>query len=317
MDSNATPDQKEKAEAVLALFGCIFWDNDWFAIDNNPGETTVWPIRSNSIWNTGLRSAAADSSQPFLATKVPPGSTTSSRTFNQYFGATGAAAGSTQYQSAFFEPLILNYLNSSQTGVLSMSDPKWAAYGKWELSIQTPPEPRFGNIRKGYSNGDGNTMADVRTGMLATALYSTNMELAGNLMWAWQQSNSATTLTEDQQFVTTLMAIDLSIPPSRRCSEASTSRATIRPSGMPSIHHMKPPFGSSTAVFIPWAATATLTTGRFPYTPIPRRSPSTGTPTITIPRRRDASCITPLSSIARSITPGRPKVPILPTRPRS
>jgi hypothetical protein len=93
-----------------------------------------------------------------------------------------------------------------------MSDPKWAAYAKWELSIQTPPEPRFGNVRKEYSNGDGNTEADVRTGMLATALNPVNPALAGNLMWAWQQSNSASMVTEDAQFVTTLATIDATIP---------------------------------------------------------------------------------------------------------
>jgi hypothetical protein len=48
--------------------------------------------------------------------------------------------------------------------------------------------------------------------MLGTAMYSTNPTVAGNLMWAWQQSNSATQLTEDQQFVTTVVAIDPTIP---------------------------------------------------------------------------------------------------------
>ena len=72
--------------------------------------------------------------------------------------------------------------------------------------FQTPPEPRFGNVRKGYSNGDGNTEADVRPGLLGTALNPVNPTLAGNLMWAWRQSNSGKMLTEDSQFGTTLTA---------------------------------------------------------------------------------------------------------------
>jgi hypothetical protein len=103
-------------------------------------------------------------------------------------------------------------MNPATQGALSMADPRWTNYANWELSIQTPPEPRFGNVRKGYSNGDGNTEADVRTGMLGTALYPVNAPLAGNLMWAWQQSNSPTHLTEDSQFVTTLAVIDPTIP---------------------------------------------------------------------------------------------------------
>jgi hypothetical protein len=50
------------------------------------------------------------------------------------------------------------------------------------------------------------------TGMLGTALNPVNPAVAGNLMWAWQQSNSASVLTEDSQFVTTLAAIDPTIP---------------------------------------------------------------------------------------------------------
>src|SRR5258708_21539535 len=93
-----------------------------------------------------------------------------------------------------------------------MSDPKWLAYANWELSPQTPPEPHFGNIRKVYSNGDGNTEATVRPAMLATALQSVNPAVAGNLMWTWQQSNSPTIVTEDAQFVSTLATIDPSVP---------------------------------------------------------------------------------------------------------
>jgi hypothetical protein len=213
MDSNSTAAQRATAKAALALFGSLLWDNDWFPIDNTTGESLGLSNQIQQYLEYRTQSAAAASSQPFLATKVAIGLTYPTNDFNSYFSPTGAAAGSTHYQSAFFEPLILNYLNLSQDGALSMADPKWAAYAKWELSIQTPLEPRFGNIRKGYSNGDGNTEADVRTGMLGTALYPVNPTLAGNLMWAWQQSNSATAVTEDAQFVTTLAAIDPTIPP--------------------------------------------------------------------------------------------------------
>ncbi|MDP9170933.1 MAG: hypothetical protein M3N54_09980 [Acidobacteriota bacterium] len=213
MDSNSTPAQKTTAKATLALFGCLLWDNDWFPIDNPTGESLGLANQVQQYLQYRTQSAAAAPSQPFLSSMVPTALKYPSNDLNTYFSPTGAAAGSTHYQSAFFEPLILNYLNLSLGGGISMADPKWAAYANWELSIQTPPEPRFGNIRKGYSNGDGNTEADVRTGMLGTALYPVNPSLAGNLMWAWKQSSSATQLTEDSQFVTTLAAIDPNIPP--------------------------------------------------------------------------------------------------------
>jgi hypothetical protein len=228
MDSNSTPQQKTLAKACLALFGSLFWDDDWFPIDNYTGDGGGLANQVEQYIQYRTQAVAAAPGQPFLSSMTATAATYPANDFMSYFSPTGAGAGSTHYQSAFFEPLILNYLNFSVDGTTAlngyqppMADPKWAAYANWELSIQTPPEPRFGGstnpalglpLRKGYSNGDGNTEADVRTGMLGTALYPENPTLAGNLMWAWQASNSATTVTEDAQFVTTLAVIDPTIP---------------------------------------------------------------------------------------------------------
>ncbi|HEX4137077.1 MAG TPA: Ig-like domain-containing protein [Bryobacteraceae bacterium] len=213
MNANTTSTQKILAKAELALFGSIFWDDDWFPIDNNSGESLGLANQVQQYLEYRAQSVFADSSQPFLSQQLAAAANNATIDFTNYFSSTGAAAGSTHYQSAFFEPLILNYMTPGNQGLLSLSDPKWTLYANWELSTQTPPEPRFGNVRKGYSNGDGNTEADVRTGMLGTAFHNAgvNPTLAGNLMWAWQQSNTAGQLTEDSQFVTTLAVIDPTI----------------------------------------------------------------------------------------------------------
>ena len=212
MDRNTTPEQSRLAKAALALFGSVFWDNDWFPIDNDSGEGAGLTNQIQQYLQYRAQAVAAAPSHPYLASKLPQAVTYVSNDFRESFSPTGAAGASTHYQSAFFEPLILNYESLAGHGAVSMSDPKWVAYANWELSIQTPPEPRFGNLRKGYSNGDGNTEADVRTAMLATALYPANPSLASNLMWAWQQSNSARQVTSDSQFVTTIATIDPTVP---------------------------------------------------------------------------------------------------------
>ena len=212
MDRNTTPEQSKLAKAELALFGSVFWDNDWFPIDNDTGEGSGLTNQYQQYLQYRAQAVAAAPSHPYLAAKVPLALTYVTNDFRDYFSPTGAAAASTHYQSAFFEPLILNYESLAGQGSISMADPKWAAYANWELSIQTPPEPRFGNLRKAYSNGDGNTEGDVRTAMLATALYPVNPGLASNLMWAWQQSNTARQVTSDSQFVTTIAAIDPTVP---------------------------------------------------------------------------------------------------------
>lgn len=211
MDPNSTAAQRSLAKAQLALFGSLFWDNDWFAVDNDSGDSVGLANQIQQYFQYRTQSATALPSQPFLATKLSQALTYPQNDFSEHFSSTGAGAGSTHYQSAFLQPLVLNYSSLASSGYLSMADPKWSAYAAWELSNLTPPDPRFGNLRKNYSNGDGNTSANVRTGMLGTALRTANPALAGNLMWAWRQQNSPTALTEDSQFVTTLAAIDPSI----------------------------------------------------------------------------------------------------------
>lgn len=195
MDSNSTPAQKSLAKAMLALFGCILWDEDWFPIDNVGGAGLA--NQTEMYYQFRTESVAAVPSQPALAADLTTAISYSTSEFDQYFSPTGAVPGSTHYEAAFFDPLIINYQSLILDGLLTMTDPKWLAYASWELSIQTPPEPRFGNVLKGYSNGDGNTEGDPRTGMLATVLNPVNPAVASNLMWAWQQSNTATSLTED------------------------------------------------------------------------------------------------------------------------
>ena len=125
-----------------------------------------WPTRFSSICSTGRRRSAADPSQPFLASNLATAANYPCADLDAYFSATGAPAGSTHYQSAFFRALILNYLNFALNGKDLDVRPEVGGLRQLGASIQTPPEPRFGNVRKGYSNGDGNTEADVRTGML-------------------------------------------------------------------------------------------------------------------------------------------------------
>ncbi len=208
MDDNSTTPQKLLAKAMLALFGCILWDDDWFPIDNVGGAGLT--NQTNTYYAYRAESAAAAPSQPVLASHMATAVSYTTNDFNQYFSPTGAVPGSTHYQGNYLDPLIINFQTLNLDGYLNMTDPKWLTYANWELSIQTPPEPRFGNVLKGYSNGDGNTEGDVRTGLLATVLKSVNPSVASNLMWAWQQSNDWTQTADET--IDSAIFIDPTIP---------------------------------------------------------------------------------------------------------
>ena len=67
MDSNATAAQKTTAKAALALFGSIFWDNDWLPIDNTTGDSVGLANQIQQYLQYRTQSVAAAPSQPFLA----------------------------------------------------------------------------------------------------------------------------------------------------------------------------------------------------------------------------------------------------------
>jgi hypothetical protein len=209
LNSTSTASQKLLAKAQLAYFGQLFWDNDWFPIDNNSGDSDGL---ANQIQQYLQYRAQAATQIPALYAHINQAISSMLSDFSGYFSSTGAAAGSTHYQGTFFEPLYVNFASQSFSGNLSFANyPTWSKYAQWELSTQTPPEPRFGNVRKGYSNGDGETEADVRSGMLASGLNATNPTIAQNLMWAWSQSNSSTLYSHDNQFISTVATIDPTI----------------------------------------------------------------------------------------------------------
>ena len=150
---------------------------------------------------------------------------------------------------------------------------RWPTRNGWPMPTgscpsQTPPEPRFGNLRKGYSNGDGNTEANVRTGMLATAMYPVNPTVAGNLMWAWRQSNSPDaphrrlSIRDHARGDRPLHSADRPASWEHQCSRLSF-RGALRLRNA----RTRPPCGLSTAASIRRAGTGTMTMDRFRFTP--------------------------------------------------
>ena len=219
MNANTTAAQKTLAKAALALFGSIFWDDDWFPIDNNSGESNGLSNQIQQYLEYRAQSVFSNSSQPFLSQQLATATSYAIDDFASYFDTTGAAAGSTHYQSAFFEPLILNYMNPATQGSAVDGGPQMG--GVRQLGVIDPDaagaalrqcaqglQQRRRRHRSGCADGDAGHGAEYGPA---------NTALVGNLMWAWQQSNDQangqpTLLTEDGQFVTTLAAIDPTIP---------------------------------------------------------------------------------------------------------
>lgn len=127
-----------------------------------------------------------------------------------YWNDSGAGKASTVYQSNYAEPAVAVMLAAIKKGVLSSP----SAYTKlrdsinWDLSSLTPPEPRFYNRRKAYSNGDGNTGAVSRLGVLGSAFAATSPTVSSNAIWGWRSQDTAARYTHGSFYFPTVGMVD-------------------------------------------------------------------------------------------------------------
>lgn len=123
---------------------------------------------------------------------------------NNYWNSTGSGKASTGYQSNYAEPSVALMLAAIKKGIIASSSPytNLAASINWDLSSLTPQEPRFNNRRKAYSNGDGNTEAATRLGVLGSAFNS------GTAMWGWRSQDTASRYTHGSFYFPTVGMID-------------------------------------------------------------------------------------------------------------
>ena len=88
---------------------------------------------------------------------------------------------------------ILNLMQQMQTSGIDdafADEERLARYAEWELQLLTPPEVRFGGLRKIIAVGDGSTEQAARLGQLGTAFALSKPALSRRVMGAWQEMGS-------------------------------------------------------------------------------------------------------------------------------
>jgi hypothetical protein len=161
----ALPSQKERTKAVAAFAAHVFWDDDYVPWDQDTMEGTG---NSNQGWQYAsyrAQNAVMLATQPLMAHHQQLARQYIESLYSNYLDAdSGVPRGSTHYHAAAMDPALTNFLLLKNKGVDMAQYPRWKGYGLWMLNALTPPEPRFGNVRKMVSLGDGNTEATPNAG---------------------------------------------------------------------------------------------------------------------------------------------------------
>jgi hypothetical protein len=191
----ATPEEKAQAKAVAVLFAAILWDDDFVPLSVPAGVnlgTANMPVQQ---CNYREMYALFLAQHPAMKERVAGVWENARKMLHQTVSEFGAHMGSIHYVGASNGPLLSTFQQLKMAGIADpfKEDDRVARFAEFYMNCLTPPEPRFGNVRKLIAVGDGSTEGTEEFGQLATGLADVNAELSARLMGAWQENGKVHT----------------------------------------------------------------------------------------------------------------------------
>ena len=203
-------DEKAKLKRSAALFATALWDDDVGPMQDQCGMN--WgPANMASMWRgTRYTYTLFLSTHPDFRSQVAAVRKAALGLLHDYTNAAGACSACAHYTGASMVP-ILNLMQQMQMrGVVDAfaMEPRLRDYAEWELQLLTPPEVRFGGLRKNIAVGDGSTEQSARIGQLGTGFANGNPVLSARLMGAWQAMGRP----QDNFYGASLLKINPALP---------------------------------------------------------------------------------------------------------
>ena len=206
----ASAEQKAEAKAAAVLFASLLWDNDLVPMDNCYGINLGTP--NMPVQQSGFRNmyALLLSRHPMMKNRLDIPVARTADILRNDIHESGAHMASVHYIGAGMGPTLSMAQQLQMVGVkdLFKEEPKLAKFAEFYLQCSTPPDPRFGGLRKTICIGDGSTESTEFCGQLATGFAATNPELSKRLMSMWRAQGRV----HSSFHGTTLLKIDERLP---------------------------------------------------------------------------------------------------------
>ena len=204
------PEEKAKLKRSAALYATALWDQDVAPMQADCGMN--WgPANMASMWRgTRYNYTLFLAAHPDFRKAVETVRKDALELLYTYTGESGACTAGSHYTEASMTP-ILNLLQQMQMrGVTDAfaTEKRLANYAEWELQLATPPEVRFGGLRKFISVGDAATEQNVRLGQLGTGFAKSNPKLSARLMGLWKAMGNP----QNNFFGASLLKVDPALP---------------------------------------------------------------------------------------------------------
>jgi len=205
-----TPETKTSLKQAAALFGYALWDNDVAPMQDNCGMN--WgPANMSAMWRgTRYNYTLFLANHPVFHPQVEAIRRQASGLLHDYVNSAGACTACAHYTTASMVPILnlLQQLQMSRITDVFATDPLIERYAEWEMQLMTPPEVRFGGLRKLIAVGDGGTEQCVRLGQLGTGLAKSHPGLSARVIGAWNMMGSP----QDNFYGPSILKIDATLP---------------------------------------------------------------------------------------------------------
>jgi hypothetical protein len=190
----ATPaEDRVRLRAVAELFGRVLWDDDFAPLYDGHGlglGTANMPVQQRAYRDFFAMLLHDDPRWKPRAVEVRQ------RTLNTLHGILnehGAPIGSTHYVGASMAPTVNTLRALQATGADPFgAEPRLLKFGVFALNLLTPPDPRFGGLRKTVCIGDGSTEGWPLLAPLADGFHQSYPGFTARLQGAWKAQGSPT-----------------------------------------------------------------------------------------------------------------------------
>ncbi|MBC8872199.1 MAG: hypothetical protein H8E44_22430 [Planctomycetes bacterium] len=181
-------ERRTAAKAAAALFGYLLWDNDFVPLFDGHGLNLGNPNMPVNQGNARAMIALLLSGHPDMKPHVETVEQYARNDLSGTVNPHGAHMGSVHYVGAAAYPLLNTFQQLKMVGRYDAfaKEERLARFADFYMNFLTPPEVRFGGLRKIVAIGDGSTEGSVMYGQLATGFAEAKPELSARLMGAWR-----------------------------------------------------------------------------------------------------------------------------------
>ena len=201
---------RAKLKAAAALFAAVLWDNDFVPLDNHHGinlGTPNMPVQQAGYRDQYAVFMAAD---PVMRQRATAAAQRVSQNLRADINEHGSHLACVHYIGASMGPTLTLMQQFQQAGLKDFfrDEPRLTTFAEFLMQCTTPPEPRFGGLRKQIAVGDSANESSELFGQLGTAFAPSNPKLSQRLMGMWRAQGAA----HSSFHGTTALKIDDSLP---------------------------------------------------------------------------------------------------------